>query len=1295
MLMDRSRISRQLDQLSGGTKDISSSDLLESRISLLEEKAEKSIRKAQERIRKRPAISYPKQLPIFNKVREISEAIKTNQVVVISGDTGSGKSTQIPKICLEAGQGIYGKIGCTQPRRIAAQTIATRIAAELGESLGKSVGYKIRFQDRSNPEGYIKIMTDGILLAETQADPFLYEYDTIMIDEAHERSLNIDFLLGILKNLLKKRQELKLIITSATFDTLKFSKAFNNAPVIQIEGRMFPIDVRYMATSPELEKNGDVTYVELAVNAIEKLKNEGRYEDILVFMPTEQDIRDTCELLNSRNFPRTMVLPLFARLTVSQQRRTFSKYSGQKIIVSTNVAETSITIPGIKYVIDTGLARIPRYLPRSRITSLLVGPISKSSSDQRKGRCGRVENGICIRLYSEEDYESRPEYNMPEILRSNLAEVILRMLSLKLGEISEFPFIDRPNPRNINEGFRLLTELRAVTKKNNRYELTGDGRKMALLPLDPRISRIMIEAMREDCFGEVSIIASALSIQDPRERPLEKADQADRVQSVFRDNDSDFISLLNIWNNFYKIMNESKGQNRVRKYAKDHFLSFIRLREWMDVHRQITDIMKERRYGRPKKKEIKEIGTRYDPVHRAILSGYLYNIANKKEKNIYQAAKGREVMLFPGSAIFNRGCQWIVAAEMVKTSRLFARTAARIEPEWIEALGGDQCIYTYSDPYWSQSRGEVLANEQVTLYGLKIVPRRQVSYGRKNQKESHEIFIRSALVNGELRERFPFLMHNRELLRKFEEQEDMLRRRDILTSEEKMAAFYSSRLSGIVDVTGLKKIIRKMGNDDFLKMREEDIVLNRPTEEELSLFPKEMSIDGHKFQYSYRFSPGKEDDGVTIRIPVRHVSSFPAERLDWIVPGFYEEKIISLIRGLPKQYRKQLVPVPEKVRIILNEMLKSEEPLITALSNFIYQRFGVDIPLSEWPVADIADFLKMRISVIDHDGHEVASGRDTDILSGDKAGPVERSNNTAEWKAAKERWERTGITSWDFEDLPIIIKIDEDLIAYPALEPAEGSANIRIFHDMNKALKVHRLGIKLLLSLHLKKEIKFMKRVTGLPSGQSEKFIYFGDVKQYEKELITGFLDRLLTLDIRTRDSFIREMESIKSTIILSASEFMEHVGPVLREYSLLREKLHSLESSNRGNPVILDFVSEIRNELEKLVPREFHKIYPDKRILHLPRYIKAMSIRAERGVNDINKDRGKVSEVEVFTRLLAKMRSELSIHASKEKRASLDELRWVIEEYKVSLFAQELKTVFPVSHKRIQKRIKEVERMI
>jgi len=656
------------------------------------------------------------QLPIFSAKDAIVQAIRDGQVTIISGETGSGKSTQIPKMCLEAGQGISGKIGCTQPRRIAATTIAHRIAEELSEEIGRSVGYKIRFTDRTSPRAYIKVMTDGMLLAETQRDPWLSEYDTIIVDEAHERSLNIDLLLGLLKTLLPRRRELKVIITSATIDTEKFTTAFEGAAVIEVKGRLYPVEVEYRPADPKLEEAGEISYVDMAVQAVENLRRERAPGDILVFMPTEQDIRETCALLEARKLPQTTVLPLFARLTKQQQQRVFASFKGNKIVVATNVAETSLTIPNIKYVVDTGLARIPRYLPRSRTTSMAISPISKSSAEQRKGRCGRVRAGVCIRLYSADDYESRSEFTSPEILRSNLAEVILKMLSLRVSNVASFPFLDTPRPRSIKDGLDLLIELGAIEKRDKAITLTVRGKIMARMPLDPQISRIILEAAREGCVEEVAVIASALSIQDPRERPLDKADQADQMHTPFKDPDSDFITLLNIWNRYHRSLDAFKTQSKMRKYCREHFLSFNRMRDWRDIHEQITSIVKGHR-GDPHFKEkthrSRTPDSHYAKIHRSILSGYLFNIATKQDRNMYQAAKGREVMIFPGSTLFNRGCAWIVAAEMVKTSRLFARTAARIEPGWLEPLGGSLCRSSYSEPHWVKSRDEVRAYEQV------------------------------------------------------------------------------------------------------------------------------------------------------------------------------------------------------------------------------------------------------------------------------------------------------------------------------------------------------------------------------------------------------------------------------------------------------------------------------------------------------------------------------------------------------------------------------------------------------
>ena len=1298
MLDEREKISKRLGTLTRKVKRGEANNGFHRELTSLEKRLEASILKRESRVSRRPGVSYPEHLPIFAKKDAIINAIREHRVVIVSGDTGCGKSTQIPKMCLEAGQGIAGKIGSTQPRRIAATTIARRIAEELGEGIGKSVGYKIRFTDKTSPDAYIKIMTDGMLLAETQQDPYLTRYDTLIIDEAHERSLNIDLILGIIKTLLPRRRELKVIITSATLDTEKFSAAFDAAPVIEVEGRMFPVAVAYMPVDLEPVDAGELTYVDMAVRAVEGLRRDRRLGDILIFMPTEEDIRETCELLEARQFSGTVILPLFARLTAAQQHRVFSSFAGRKIVVATNVAETSLTIPGIRYVIDTGLARIPRYAPRSRTTSLPISPIARGSADQRKGRCGRVEKGICIRLYSEDDYASRPEFTPPEILRSNLAEVILRMLSLNLGDIDAFPFVDRPGARSIKDGFDILVELGAIARKGKGFSLTEKGRLMARMPLDPRISRMIIEAKKEGCVAEVAVIASALSIQDPRERPMEKADQADRIHASFRDPGSDFITLLNIWNRYHRTREAVKTRNQMRRFCKEHFLSFVRMQEWRDIHQQITTILKEQRIKtdtRPAAKVPESDGSRYTGIHRAILSGYLSNIAMKKEKNIYLAAKGREAMVFPGSTLFNRGSSWIVTAEMVKTSRLFARTAARIEPEWLESLAGDLCRSSYAEPHWEKERGEVRAYEQVTLFGLVIVSGRPVSYGPINPKESHKIFVQSALVEGRVKESFPFLIHNRNLIAQIAGLEDKVRRRDILVSEQVVADSYSERLPGVCDIRSLKRRIKEMGGDDFLKMREEDLQLYRPDEALLAGYPDYMSIGERNYRLSYRFAPATDEDGVTIAIPSTLGSRFPAERLEWVVQGLFREKITALIKGLPKRYRKQLVPLSGTVETIESEMEKTNEPLITALSRFIYHRFGVDIPASEWSAIEIPDHLRMRISITDHEGREHHSGRDIHLLNQQVTPPSSREGEMGVWEEAKERWERSGLISWDFDDLPEHTLLGASLVAYPGLEPGEGSVNIRLFANAEEALASHKKGVEALFSLRLSRDLRFLKRVLVLPEEMAEGATYFGGAHAFEKAIYEGLVHRLFFLDIRTGEDFRSHAEAMKPTLVFKAKEFMALTGAVLKAFHQTRSTLIAIESAGRANKAVLALCAEIRKDLDLLVPKDFLEHYAPDHLVHLPRYLKAMEMRAERGANDWEKERRKAAEAGVFIKALEKMRADLSPHASLEKREALDAFRWMVEEFKVSVFAQELKTPFPVSSKRLEKKLNEIKRMV
>jgi len=1288
---DRERFSRHLEKIRKNARGEKPDRRLFQQLTSLETRVEASVRKRQTRLDRRPAVTFPEALPITKKREEIVRAIRENQVVIIAGETGSGKSTQIPKMCLEAGRGIGGKIGCTQPRRIAATTIAQRISQELGEETGRSVGYKIRFRDRTSRDSYIKIMTDGILLMETQQDPALLEYDTLIIDEAHERSLNIDFLLGILKTLLPARPDLKLIITSATLDTEKFSKAFDPAPVLHVGGRMFSVEVEYMPLPPDKEDSGEITYVDMAVKAVERVRARDRAGDVLVFMPTEQDILETCERLEGRRFQGNTVLPLFARLSGSEQGRVYT-VKGPKIVVATNVAETSLTIPGIKYVIDTGLARISRYLPTTRTTSLPISPVSRSSADQRKGRCGRVQNGICFRLYAREDYESRPEFTLPEIMRSNLAEVILRMISLNLGDMASFPFVDRPNAKSVRDGFDLLAELGAIERKGKKYAITERGRIMARMPLDPRISRMLIKAQKEGCVEEVAVIAAALSIQDPRERPLEKAAQADQVHAPFRDAASDFITLLNIWNRYHRTLKRFKTQNKMRKFCKEHFLSFPRMREWIYINQQIIMILKEQRIPKTRRGLEKPTEDLYAGIHRCILSGLLSNIAVKQDKNIYLAPKGRKPMVFPGSILFNRDCQWIVAAEMVKTSRLFARTAAKIDPGWLEALGGDLCKSSYSHPHWEKNRGQVMALEQVSLFGLPIVSKRPVAYGPVNPEEAHKIFVQSALVEGDVKDPPGFLVHNQGLVANVAELEDKVRRRDILVSESVLAEFYASRLKGIYDMRTLKKLIRDRGGDDFLRMNEADLCILRPDDDELAQYPDQLTVGQTHLECSYRFAPGKQDDGVTVSVPSSLAPRLAIDSLEWGVPGLLREKVTALIRGLPKKYRKRLVPVPNTVDVIMAEMEKKDQSLITTLARFIYQRFGVDIPASEWSEDTLPDHLKMRVSITDHQGQEVKSGRDLGVLM--REIPSSGSQDSPEWKEAKEKWEKKGLKAWDFGPLPESIPLAPHLIAYPGLEAGDGKVNLRLFSSPQRALASHVRGVQALFTIHFQKELRLINKNLRLSGEGSLGAEYFGGVRAIEEGIFESLLRMLFQKDIRSRDEFYAHAQAVGPLFFARANELRDQTLKLLEAYHHTRSRLYTLENADKNNREVLAFCAQMRKDLDTLVPKNFLEIYSLDRLVHIPRYLKAVEVRTERFTYDPVKDREKYSQVAVFVEALQSMVQGLSPHASQEKKEAMEAFRWMVEEFKVSLFAQELKTPFPVSVKRLKAGQKEIERM-
>jgi ATP-dependent helicase HrpA len=1329
LVADRMAVLQEIERLTRKKAKLLPADRIGAKLDRLENRLKASERKRTRRQKDLPKFSYNEELPITAKRDEIIQAISRYPVIIVSGETGCGKTTQLPKFCLAAGRGIDGIIGHTQPRRIAAMSNARRIAEEFGQDLGRAVGYKIRFKDRTSKNAYLKLMTDGILLAETQTDRYLSAYDTIIVDEAHERSLNIDFILGILQTLLSRRDDLKLIITSATIDTEKFSKTFDDAPVIEVSGRMYPVDVRYRQPEFVEEPTNDWTHVELAVQAVRQLLKESSGGDILVFMPTEQDIRDTCGLIEALRPKKSRILPLYARLTAAQQARVFARSSERKIIVATNVAETSITIPGIQYVVDSGLARIARYLPRSRTTSLPVVPISRSSADQRKGRCGRLQNGICIRLFTEDDYRTRPLYTPPEILRANLAEVILRMIALNLGEIVDFPFIDRPDLKSIKDGFDLLYELGAIAygqrakgkgqsatiesgkhhmetgSPSKHIQLTEKGRLMAKLPLDPRLSRMLIEAKDRGCIDQIAVIAAALSIQDPRERPLEKAAEADQLHAQFNDPLSDFTTLLNIWTRYRHAGHTKKSTNPLKQFCRQHFLSYKRMREWQDIYDQIMRILEEHGMWKAEGRRRKAEGAKrvaltsdFEKIHKSILSGFLSNIAEKKEKNFYRATKNREVMVFPGSGLFDRAGKWIVAAEMVETSRLFARMVANIDSGWLEALGGELCKRIYLDPHWDKERGEVVADEQVSLFGLVIIPQRSVPYGAINPVEATEIFIRSAIMKGRLKKPFAFMKHNQRLMDDIEGIENRLRRRDLLIGEENIFDFYRQKLPRIYNTHRLSKTIKKRHGDGFLRLKRQDLMNYDPDANELSRYPIQTQIAGHVFEYKYHFGPGEDDDGVTIEVPVTLAAVVAKDALDWLVPGLFKEKIEALIKGLPKAYRKKLVPVNDTVEIISRELSRGRRPLLSALGEFILQRFGVDIPASAWPTTTLADHLKMRVSMTAPDGRELCAGRDPAVLFQQ---PIE-TIPADEFESYRLTWEKTGITRWDFGDLPECIRSFQGAkikwVAYPALEAADEnvqSVSLRLFLRQDQAVAVHLQGVAGLCKIHLAKDLRFFKRALKLPDEFKAVANYFNGPASIEQRLFDRVSSDLFCKNIRSRDLFYAHIAGVSSIFISHGQQLLNHCLPVLKAYHSVRQELDKFKLANRQNRGLQNFVKDLIGELTRLVPESFINLYEMETLVHVERYVKSIEIRVRRAMVDLEKDMAKAKEVKAFTHRLDHLIKAISPDASDEKRKALEALFWLIEEYKVSVFAQELKTAIPVSKKRLEDKFAEISRMV
>ena len=1285
MLRDRGSLRgriKRLEDASRAGKDVSAD------LGKLLADAQRSELRASQRKASLPKVDYPEELPISAKRGEIGAAILAHQVVIVCGETGSGKTTQLPKICLELGRGVQGMIGHTQPRRIAARSVAARVAAELHTPLGQAVGFQVRFNDKTSDDNYIKVMTDGILLAQTQADRWLSQYDTLIIDEAHERSLNIDFLLGYIKQLLPRRPELKLIITSATIDADRFSAHFGNAPVVEVSGRLYPVDVWYRPFDEDDEDEHEIDLPEAIVNAVDEVTARTSSGDVLVFLPGEREIRDAAEALRKRHPQGMEILPLFARLSAQDQERIFSPGgAARRIVLATNVAETSLTVPGIRFVVDSGLARVNRYSYRNKVELLQVEKISQASANQRAGRCGRVMNGICVRLYGEEDFKARVEFTDPEILRSSLASVILRMGALKLGDIEDFPFVDAPASRMIADGYQLLAELGAV---DDSRALTPVGVQLAKLPIDPRVARMLVAAKQEGCLSEVLIIAAALSVQDPRERPMDKQEAVTQAHAEFVDDRSDFLSYLRIWKWFEEALANRKSNRKMVQDCHDRFLSYLRLREWRELYSQLHSVIVEMDW----RLNEKEAG--YEQVHRALLAGLLGNIGFKSdEAGIYLGARQIKFVLSPGSSLKKKGPKWVMAAELTETTRLYARCVATIEPEWIERLGGHLAKRSYREPHWSKDSGSVVAYEQVSVYGLVVVQKRRVQYGPIEPKEARDLFIRGALVGGHYAGHPEFLDNNRRLIEDVQQLEHKSRRHDVLVDDEAIFAFYAERIpEGIFSVVDFEKWRRQAerANPKLLFLSREYLMRHAAEQVTEDLFPDVLTVGMQTFDLSYRFDPGHALDGVTMMVPLHLLNQVDERRCEWLVAGLLRDKITYLLKGLPKTLRKNFVPVPQVVTASMEILDPESGPLTDALSQALFKKIGVEVPLDAWDVADLPPHLLMNFSVVDEKGQEIASGRDLPALRNQLGVKARRTFS----ETASSAFERKGSVTWDFDELPEQIEVDRGrgkLIGYPAIVDEGKSVGLTLLDTEAEADAATRRGLRRLFQLALPEQMKSLAR--NLPGFNEMQLRYSlldeqGSGKQdkaavadrLRDELITAISDRAFFVEqepIRNRKQFETRVAKGKTRLMDVAQEICRIAGEILAEQQTLRGKIG--QSQYAAWPRAL---ADIRAQLKELLAPGFLAAIPFDRLKHYPRYIRSIAMRLDKIASNPERDANWQQQLARYwqtyqTRLVAD-------RARGIRSPKLEELRWMLEELRVSLWAQQLKTPYPVSFKRVEK---------
>ncbi|QTF08483.1 ATP-dependent RNA helicase HrpA [Brenneria izadpanahii] len=1279
MLRDQQRLRRRLQGAAkvGGLKAQS----------VIAQEIEGEIAVARQRVENRrascPSINYPEQLPVSQKKDEILHALREHQVIIVAGETGSGKTTQLPKICLELGRGVRGLIGHTQPRRLAARTVADRIAAELETPLGGCVGYKVRFNDQVGDNTLVKLMTDGILLAEIQQDRLLMQYDTLIIDEAHERSLNIDFILGYLRQLLPKRPDLKIIITSATIDPQRFSRHFNNAPIIEVSGRTYPVDVRYRPVVEDAE-DSDRDQLQAIFDAVDELSREGP-GDILIFMSGEREIRDTADALTKLDLPHTEILPLYARLSNQEQNRVFQSHHGRRIVLATNVAETSLTVPGIRYVIDPGTARISRYSFRTKVQRLPIEPVSQASANQRKGRCGRVAAGVCIRLYSEQDFLSRPEFTDPEILRTNLASVILQMTSLGLGDIAAFPFVEAPDKRNIQDGVRLLEELSAIQlAENGHYHLTPLGRQLAQLPTDPRLARMVLEARRTGCVREVMVITAALSIQDPRERPLDKKQASDEKHRRFADKESDFMAFVNLWN-YLREQQKALSSSQFRRLCRNDFLNYLRVREWQDIYTQLRQVVKEQ--GLPINSEPAD----YRSIHCALLTGLLSHVGQKDiDKQEFSGARNTRFAIFPGSGLFKKPPKWTMVAELVETSRLWGRIAARIDPEWIEPLAQHLIKRSYSDPHWEKAQGVVMAQEKVTLFGLPIVAARKVNYSQIDPVLARELFIRHALVEGDWQTRHAFFRANLKLLAEVEDLENKSRRRDILVDDETLFAFYDRRLPhDIISARHFDKWWKNASRQDADLLNFEKSMLIKDGADNVSAldYPNFWHQGSLKLRLSYQFEPGTDADGVTAHIPLPILNQVREEGFEWQIPGVRRDLVIALIKSLPKPMRRNFVPAPNYADAFLARTTPLEKGLLDALERELRLMTGVTVPREEWHWEQVPDHLKMTFRVIDEKNRTLREGKDLNALKEQLKDKVQQTLSAV----VDDGLEQRDLHVWSFGALPECYEQKRggySVKAYPALVDEKDSVAIRLFDTPHQQQQMMRQGLRRLLLLNIPSPIKYLHEKLPNKAKLGLYFNPYGKVLDLIDDCISCAVDKLISEfggTVWREEEFQRLHEKVRAELNDTVVDIAKQVEQILTAVFAINKRL-----KGRVDMAMALALSDIKNQLGGLVFRGFVTANGWQRLPDVLRYLQAIERRLEKLAQDVHRDRAQMLKVEQVQQAWQQWRHKLP--AERRDDDDVKAVRWMIEELRVSYFAQQLGTPFPISDKRVLQAMEQID---